>query len=102
MARFIDRYGARRMLVVAATAGVVGFVVLTVANDQPWQVIVAEILANAYTSLGYGALPAPVDAGDTGVATGMNAIARTIGSSLCRGRGRGVAGPHGAGHSGAD
>lgn len=84
--RFIDRYGARRVLVVAAMAGIVGFVLLAVAHDRPWQVIVAGILANAYISLGYGALPAlvvaEVDAGETGVATGMNAIARTIGSSM--------------------
>jgi hypothetical protein len=48
-------------------------------------VIVAGILTNAYISLGYGALPAlvvsEVDANETGVATSMNAIARTIGSS---------------------
>ncbi|KUI22298.1 MFS transporter [Mycobacterium sp. GA-2829] len=84
--RFIDRYGARRVLVVAAMAGVVGFVLLAVAHAQPWQVIVAGILANAYISLGYGALPAlvvaEVGAGETGVATGMNAIARTVGSSM--------------------
>ena len=46
----------------------------------------ASILANAYISLGYGALPAlvvsEVAAGETGVATGMNAIARTVGSSI--------------------
>lgn len=45
----------------------------------------ASILANAYIALGYGALPAlvvaEVDAGETGVATSMNAIARTVGSS---------------------
>ncbi|HET7666788.1 MAG TPA: MFS transporter [Mycobacterium sp.] len=61
--RFIDRFGARPVLVVAAS-----------------------ILANAYISLGYGALPAlvvaEVDAGETGVATSMNAIARTVGSSM--------------------
>ncbi len=55
-------------------------------HSAPWQVIAASILANAYISLGYGALPAlvvsEVDAGETGVATGMNAIARTIGSSI--------------------
>jgi hypothetical protein len=49
-------------------------------------VIVASILVNAYISLGYGALPAlvvsEVTAGETGIATGMNAIARTIGSSV--------------------
>jgi MFS family permease len=84
--RFIERYGARRVLVVAAMAGVVGFLSLAVAHDKPWQVIVAGILANAYISLGYGALPAlvvaEVEAGETGVATGMNAIARTVGSSM--------------------
>ena len=46
---------------------------------RPWQVIVASILANGYIGLGYGALPAlivsEVDAGETGVATSMNAIA---------------------------
>lgn len=83
--RFIDRYGARPVLVVAALAGIGGFLFIAFAHSQTWQIIVAGILANAYISLGYGALPAlvvsEVDAGETGVATGMNAIARTIGSS---------------------
>jgi MFS family permease len=83
--RFIDRFGARPVLVVAAAAGITGFLFIAIAHDAPWQVIVASILANAYISLGYGALPAlvvsEVSAGETGVATGMNAIARTIGSS---------------------
>lgn len=83
--RFIDRYGARPVLVVAAVAGIVGFVFIAFAHSQTWQVIVAGILTNAYISLGYGALPAlvvsEVAANETGVATSMNAIARTIGSS---------------------
>ncbi|GAC1402603.1 MAG: MFS transporter [Mycobacterium sp.] len=84
--RFIDRYGASPILMVAAVAGTVGFSFVAVAHHAPWQVIAASILANAYISLGYGALPAlvvaEVDAGETGVATSMNAIARTVGSSL--------------------
>jgi MFS family permease len=83
--RFIDRFGARPVLGVAAVAGIVGFLFIALAHDAPWQIIAASILANAYISLGYGALPAlvvaEVDAGETGVATSMNAIARTIGSS---------------------
>ena len=83
--RFIDRFGARPVLVVAAVSGIVGFLFIALAHDAAWQVIVASILANAYIALGYGALPAlvvsEVDAGETGVATSMNAIARTIGSS---------------------
>ena len=83
--RFIDRFGARPVLVVAAAAGITGFLFIALAHSAPWQVIAASILANAYISLGYGALPAlvvsEVTAGETGVATSMNAIARTIGSS---------------------
>lgn len=83
--RFIDRFGARPVLVVAALAGIAGFLFVAFGHSSPWQVIVAGILANAYISLGYGALPALVvadcEAGETGVATGMNAIARTIGAS---------------------
>ncbi|MGZ6779983.1 MAG: MFS transporter [Mycobacterium sp.] len=84
--RFIDRYGARPVLIVAAAAGITGFLLIALVHSAPWQVIAASILANAYISLGYGALPAlvvsEVTAGETGVATGMNAIARTIGSSI--------------------
>jgi MFS family permease len=84
--RFIDRFGARPVLVTGAITGIVGFLWLAVAHSQPWQVVVAGILVNAYISLGYGALPAlvvsEVSGGETGVATGVNAIARTIGSSI--------------------
>lgn len=84
--RFIDRFGARPVLVVAAVFGITGFLFIAFAHSAPWQVIAASILANVYISLGYGALPAlvvaEVSAGETGVATGMNAIARTIGSSI--------------------
>ncbi|AGB23821.1 arabinose efflux permease family protein [Mycobacterium sp. JS623] len=84
--RFIDRYGARPVLITAAVAGIAGFLFIALAHQAPWQIIVASILANAYIALGYGALPAlvvaEVDAGETGVATSMNAIARTVGSSL--------------------
>jgi MFS family permease len=84
--RFIDRWGARPILVSGAMAGVVGFLWLALAHSQPWQVIVAGIWTNAYISLAYGALPAlvvsEVDGSETGVATGVNAIARTVGSSI--------------------
>ena len=84
--RFIDRFGARLVLVSGAVTGVIGFLWLAISHDQSWQVIVAGIWVNAYISLGYGALPAlvvsEVDSGETGVATGVNAIARTVGSSI--------------------
>lgn len=84
--RFIDRFGARPILVSGAVAGIVGFLWLALAHSAPWQVIVAGIWTNAYISLAYGALPAlvvgEVSGSETGVATGVNAIARTVGSSI--------------------
>jgi MFS family permease len=84
--RFIDRFGARPVLVTGALAGIVGFTLLAVWHSAPWQVIVAGIATNAYISLAYGALPALVVSeagpGETGVATSVNAIARTVGSSM--------------------
>lgn len=84
--RFIDRFGARPVLMCGALTGIIGFTFLAVAHSQPWQVIVAGIFANAYVSLAYGALPALVvgeaGRGETGIATGLNAIARTVGSAV--------------------
>lgn len=84
--RFIDRYGARPVLMVGTMAGIVGFSLLAAFHDLPWQVVAAGILTNGYISLAYGALPAlvvrEVEPGETGVATSMNAIARTVGGSI--------------------
>jgi MFS family permease len=84
--RYIDRFGARPVLVVGIAVGIVGFTLLAVAHSAPWQIIGAGLLINIYISLAYGALPSlvvrEVDVGETGVATSMNAIARTVGASM--------------------
>jgi MFS family permease len=84
--RYIDRFGARLVLVVGIAIGMVGFAMLAIAHSEPWQVIAAGVLVNIYISLAYGALPSlvvrEVEPGETGVATSMNAIARTIGASM--------------------
>lgn len=83
---YIDRFGARPVLVAGAALGVTGFAMLALVHSVSWQIIAAAILINAYISLAYGALPAlvvrEVEAGETAVATSMNAIARTVGASL--------------------
>ena len=84
--RYIDRYGARPVLMAGSAIGVVGFGMLAAAHATYWQVIIASLLINAYISLAYGALPAlvirEVEVGETGVATSINAIARTVGASV--------------------
>lgn len=83
--RYIDRFGARPVLMVGITVGIAGFTLLALAHNAPWQIIVAGVLVNVYISLAYGALPSlvvrEVEIGETGVATSMNAIARTVGAS---------------------
>ena len=84
--RYIDRFGARPVLLVGATTGVVGFAMLAFAHRTTWQLIVGIVLINAYISLAYGALPTlvirEVQPDETGVATSINAIARSVGASV--------------------
>ncbi|MGI9164714.1 MAG: MFS transporter [Mycobacterium sp.] len=84
--RYIDRFGARPVLLVGAGVGLIGYTMLALFHSQTWQVIVAALLINGYVSLAYGSLPAlvirEVDTGETGVATSINAIARTVGASV--------------------
>lgn len=84
--RYIDRYGGRPVLIAGAAIGVLGFTLLASMHASAWQVVAAGVLINSYISLAYGALPAlvvrEVEPGETGVATSINAIARTVGSSI--------------------
>lgn len=83
---YIEKFGARVVGMAGGVAGVLGFLLLATLHTTRWEVIAAYILANAYISLAYGALPIlvvdEVDAQETAVATGMNAIARTVGSAI--------------------
>src|SRR4029079_14027463 len=56
--RFIARFGARPVLVVAAAVGITGFLFVALAHSAPWQVIAASVLANAYISPRHRAPPA--------------------------------------------
>ena len=84
--RYIERFGARVVGMTGGVAGVLGFGLLSTLHTSRWEVVAAYLLANAYISLAYGALPVlvvdAVDADETAVATSMNAIARTVGSAI--------------------
>jgi MFS family permease len=84
--RYIEHYGARPVLLVGTATGIAGFALLAAVHTSALQVVIAAILVNAYISLAYGALPAlvvrEVEPGETGVATSINAIARTVGASI--------------------
>ena len=84
--RFIERFGARNVVIAGATAGLIGFTMLIEWHSAPWQVIIAGLFTNAYISLAYGALPVlivqEVDGDETAVATSLNAIVRKVGASI--------------------
>ncbi|WP_374195351.1 MFS transporter [Rhodococcus sp. B50] len=82
----VRRFRADRVLMVACAIGVGGFAFLIFNHGQAWQLVTAVAVLNVFVSVAYGALPAMlidhVPMRDTGVANGINAIARTFGSSL--------------------
>ncbi len=82
----ITRFGARTVMTASGVLGVIGFGCLAVAHDASWQVIVGSMVASAFTSLAYAAMPAllvaEVSGENTGVANSVNSIARTAGSSV--------------------
>ena len=82
----VSRFGAVRFFLAVCAVGVAGFVWLIFLRDQTWQVITGVIMLNIYVNSTYAALPslifADVHEGDTGLANGINAVARTFGSSL--------------------
>jgi MFS family permease len=80
------RFPAHRVLTAACAVGVCGFVMLILAHDYTWQLITAVAVINVFVIVAYGALPSmligSVPPGNTGAVNGINAIARTFGSSL--------------------
>ncbi|WAL46032.1 MFS transporter [Rhodococcus pyridinivorans] len=82
----VRRFRADRVLAVACGIGVCGFGFVMFFHDHTWQMIIAVAVLNTFVSAAYGALPAMlvdhVPMQYTGVANGINAIARTFGSSL--------------------
>jgi MFS family permease len=84
--RLVRRVGGRVVLALGALLGLIAFALAVVAHERPWQLVVVGVVVQAGVSLAYCAMPAlivdAVDRSETGVANGINAIARSVGSSL--------------------
>jgi EmrB/QacA subfamily drug resistance transporter len=82
----VRRAGPRLPMLLGATAVLAAFLLLTGAHDAVWHIIVSGLLAGAGIGLAFAAMPnaiiGAVPADHTGEATGVNAIARTVGSSV--------------------
>jgi MFS family permease len=84
--RLEARFGSRPPLLAAMVLLAAHFAFLLVARDEPWQVYLAATLLGGAIGLGFASLInliiENVDAGQTGVATGMNVLMRTVGGAV--------------------
>jgi EmrB/QacA subfamily drug resistance transporter len=80
------RWGARASLIAGCTATAAGYLLLAVAHSAHWQIYVASALLGVGLGLSFAALAnlivVAVRQDQTGVATGMNTVMRTIGGAV--------------------
>ena len=84
--RLAQRFGSRAVLIVGASVSVIPFVMLAAAHDQRWEIYVAMAILGGGFGLAFSAMSIlivdAVPAGQTGVASGMNANIRTVGGAI--------------------
>jgi len=85
-ARLSARSGPRLPLAVGAAVGAGGFVLLALENDETWELLVASGVIGTGVGLAFSAVAnlvvASVPQTETGVASGVNIIARTLGGAV--------------------
>jgi MFS family permease len=84
--RLSARYGSRIPLVIGTAASTIGFVWLTLAHSHPWELNLASATLGAGTGFAFSSMVnlviESVPTEQTGVATGMNILMRTIGGTI--------------------
>ena len=84
--RMISTLGARITLAVGATVLAAGYAVGFFLMGAPWQLLVASVVASAGVGIGYAAMPTlildNVPPREAGAAVGLNALSRSVGTTL--------------------
>jgi EmrB/QacA subfamily drug resistance transporter len=84
--RIAARFGSKVALVAGAAVGTASFAVLTAAHSEPWHVYLSTALLGAGIGLAFAAMAnlivLAVPPEQTGVATGMNTVMRSIGGAV--------------------
>ena len=84
--RLSGRYGSKVPLVLGATITMLAFVLLALAHSAHWQVYLASLLLGTGVGFSFASMAnlivEAVRPDQTGVATGMNAVMRTIGGAI--------------------
>ena len=84
--RLSGRFGSKLPLVLGATVTTLSFLLLAVAHTAHWQIYLASLLLGIGVGFAFASMAnlivEAVRADQTGVATGMNAVMRTIGGAI--------------------
>jgi len=84
--RLSGRYGSKVPLVLGATITMLAFVLLALAHSEHWQIYLASLLLGTGVGFAFASMAnlivEAVRPDQTGVATGMNAVMRTIGGAI--------------------
>jgi EmrB/QacA subfamily drug resistance transporter len=84
--RLEKRFGSKPPLLVGCVLVLMSFLVMAFAHDQKWEVLLAGALLGAGVGLAFASMAnliiENVGPAETGVATGMNTVTRTIGGSF--------------------
>jgi EmrB/QacA subfamily drug resistance transporter len=84
--RISARFGSRSALLVGTLFSAASFLMLAVAHGDPWEMLVAAALLGVGIGLAFAALGnlivQAVSSSQTGVASGMNTVMRTLGGAL--------------------
>jgi len=84
--RLERRFGSKPPLLAGGVCAFAAFLMLTVAHDARWEFYVSMLLLGSGIGLAFAAMAnliiENVGPGETGVATGMNTVTRTVGGSF--------------------
>ena len=84
--RLSGRFGSKVPLVLGSAITMLAFVLLAVAHSAHWQIYLASLLLGVGVGFAFASMAnlivEAVRPDQTGVATGMNAVMRTIGGAI--------------------
>jgi len=84
--RLSGRFGSKLPLVIGASVTTISFALLALAHSAHWQIYLASLLLGIGVGFAFASMAnlivEAVRADQTGVATGMNAVMRTIGGAI--------------------
>ena len=84
--RLERRFGSKPPLLAGALAASGAYTILAIARDEPWQIYVSAALLGAGIGLAFAAMVnliiENVGPAETGIATGMNTVTRTVGGAF--------------------